>query len=108
MCNKYNDWKKWSDNNLFITDRKKLVKCHVYTLIVHLIYFFIWKVKEELLKRTTTSSFDVYVHILHTSSKGTIQLATNKPSDRPIIDPKCFSNDHDVEKMLQGRFSHYL
>ncbi|XP_063407524.1 oxygen-dependent choline dehydrogenase-like [Mytilus trossulus] len=60
------------------------------------------EVKEELLKRTTTSSFDVYVHILHTRSKGTIQLATNKPSDRPIIDPKCFSNDHDVEKMLQA------
>lgn len=24
MCNNYNDWKKWSDNNLFITDRKKI------------------------------------------------------------------------------------
>lgn len=60
------------------------------------------KVKEELLKRTTTSSFDVYVHILHPSSKGNIQLATNNPLDRPIIDPKCFSNDLDVETMLQA------
>lgn len=40
--------------------------------------------------------------VLHPKSKGTVRLSSNNPLDLPLIDPKYFSNDEDVETILRG------
>ncbi|CAG2211936.1 unnamed protein product [Mytilus edulis] len=62
---------------------------------------FIDKVKQELLKRTTDSSFDVALFLLHPKSKGYVRLETANPLKQPLLDPRFLEDPYDIEMLLK-------
>ncbi|CAC5400585.1 unnamed protein product [Mytilus coruscus] len=64
---------------------------------------YIDKVQQELLNRTTDSSFDVSLLLLHPKSKGYVRLATANPLRQPLLDPRFLANPHDIEMLLKSK-----
>ncbi|XP_052085998.1 glucose dehydrogenase [FAD, quinone]-like [Mytilus californianus] len=62
---------------------------------------YINKVKQELLTRTTDSSFDVALFLLHPKSKGYVRLATANPFRHPLLDPRFLADPYDIEMLLK-------
>ncbi|XP_052085981.1 glucose dehydrogenase [FAD, quinone]-like isoform X2 [Mytilus californianus] len=62
---------------------------------------YIDKVQHELLNRTTDSSFNVFLCLLHPKSKGYVRLATANPLRQPLLDPRFLANPHDIEMFLK-------
>ncbi|XP_063405854.1 glucose dehydrogenase [FAD, quinone]-like [Mytilus trossulus] len=58
-------------------------------------------VKQELLKRTTDSSFDVALFLLHPKSKGYIRLESSNPLKQPLLDPRFLEDPYDIEMLLK-------
>ena len=50
--------------------------------------------------KNNTCSFAVILS--HPHSKGTIKLKSNDPLEDPLIDPKYFSDDREIETMIKG------
>ena len=46
--------------------------------------------------------FSVHVCLLRPKSRGSVNLASSKPSDAPLIDPAFLADDRDMEKLYQG------
>lgn len=44
----------------------------------------------------------IYILLLHPESVGEVKLKSNDPIDKPIINPKFFSNDADIETMYEA------
>ena len=45
--------------------------------------------------------------LLHAKSRGTITLASNLPTDSPIIDPQYLSHPDDVKVLVEGENYYY-
>ena len=53
-------------------------------------------------KHNNHEGFEILSALVHPESKGTVRLASNKPSDRPLIDPHYLEHPQDVSVMLDG------
>ena len=48
------------------------------------------------------SQFSISVILLRPKSRGTVRLRSNDPKDKPLFDPKYFSDPQDVETIVEG------
>lgn len=53
-------------------------------------------------KITFNNAVTILPIVLHPKSKGIVRLSSNNPSDLPLVDPKYFSDEDDVDTILRG------
>ncbi len=51
---------------------------------------------------TGIERFNFAIELLRSKGMGTIKLASANPEDKPLIDPNFFSDEEDLEKMVDG------
>lgn len=65
-----------------------------------------WKddISEAISGVNSSSSFTMYLIVLHTESSGTLRLRSASPFDYPLIDPNCLSDEEsrDIETAYQS------
>jgi choline dehydrogenase-like flavoprotein len=60
------------------------------------------EVAKEILASPSEHGFCVFVALTHPRSRGTIRLQAKDPFDYPLIDPRYFHNQRDVDNLIGG------
>ncbi|XP_060535996.1 glucose dehydrogenase [FAD, quinone]-like [Cylas formicarius] len=66
---------------------------------------FVFKLKDEVAEVFDTSplhDISVSILLLHPKSRGTVKLLSNNPRDFPLIDPRGFSDEADLETFYKA------